>query len=250
MAEEGTFCTNADVIKKAGAGANATAISEAYTNEFIKQAEGRICCLVRSDLVTNYSTLNTPTKKLLREAASNLAAIYCIQYQMSGYTSRVEAEDMVNILTYNYKTAVAIVTDERTMNYSDNTQTTASAENRQEITLTAGEALVNGNVCYLKTSDGKCWKADADAEATAKGLLIMATATIAADASGIFLIRGQQTISGHGFTTGAELYLSTTAGAMTATPPSGSANIIRIAGYPVSSSVILFDPDRTYIEHT
>ncbi len=45
-----------------------------------------------------YSGLNADVKLILEETVSNLAAIYCIQYDMSGYTSRGEAEDMISVL--------------------------------------------------------------------------------------------------------------------------------------------------------
>lgn len=118
MAEEGTFCINGDVEKKAGANASATSTAEAYTNNFIKQAEGRIMDMARSDLKTGYGTLNNETKELLREASSNLAAIYAIQYDMSGFTSRIEAEDMINILTFNFDAAMKILSDQKTITYS------------------------------------------------------------------------------------------------------------------------------------
>lgn len=248
MAEEGTFCVNADVVKKAGANVNAAATAEAFTNAFILQAEARIISLTREDLRTNYSSLNSAAKGLLREACSNLAAVYAIQYDMSGFTSRVEAEDMVNILTYNFKECMKIIADQKFVGFSDSATTrSAIVDSVMELSMVAGESLVNGDLCYLK-SDGKAWKTDADAESTAKGMIVMCTETLAADATGTFLVRGSNTIAGHGFTTGAELYLSTTAGAMTATPPSGTGDIVRVIGYALNSTTILFDPDRTYLE--
>ena len=119
MAEEGTFCINADVIKKAGANVNATAITEAYTNVFIKQAEGRIMVAARADLKSGYAALNFEFKELLKEATSNLAAIYTIQFDMSGFTSRIEAEDMINILLFNFRESMKIISDQKAITYSD-----------------------------------------------------------------------------------------------------------------------------------
>ena len=111
--------------------------------------------------------------------------------------------------------------------------------------LTAGESVVAGNVCYLK-SDGKFWKTDADAVATSKGMLAMSLDTISADATGTFLIKGSYTTSG--LTAGSEYYLSTTAAALTDTAPSGTGDIVRIAGYAISTTRLYFNPDGTYIE--
>lgn len=103
MAEEGTLCNNADVLKKAGANANSTATAEAYTNVFIKEAEGYICAITGYDWKTNYATLSTVGKELLRDIASSLAAIKAINYDMSGFTSRTEAQTMIDV---NYSMAV------------------------------------------------------------------------------------------------------------------------------------------------
>ena len=115
----------------------------------------------------------------------------------------------------------------------------------QEIELTAGESLVSGDLCYFK-SDGKMWKADADAVATSKGLIAICVDTISADASGTFLLKGEYTTSG--LTTGDELYISTTAGDWTDTAPSATLDIVRIIGYALSTTFLYFDPDKSYIE--
>lgn len=120
-----------------------------------------------------------------------------------------------------------------------------SALNAINETLTAGESVVSGDLCYLK-DDGKMWKADADAEATADTMLGLATASISADATGNFLIKGRHTTSG--LTVGALQYVSTTAGALTETAPSASGDIVRIAGSAISATVLYFDPDKTFIE--
>lgn len=114
-------------------------------------------------------------------------------------------------------------------------------------TLTAGESVVAGDICYLKAADGKYWKADASAEATAATKLAMATASISADATGTFLIYGVYTTTG---LTAGNYYLSETAGAMTATAPTTSGAIIRILGTAESTTKFFFNPDTTYLELT
>jgi len=98
MAEDGTLCINADVVKKAGTNANATAVAEASTNVLIKQAEGVVCAATQYDWVTNYATVTTRGKEVLRDATSSLAAMYVIQWDMSGYPSRIHAETMMDVL--------------------------------------------------------------------------------------------------------------------------------------------------------
>lgn len=100
-----TFCVSGSVLLKAGVGVN-SAISggtllngSAYAvDEWINQAESLINMITRVNYTDTYASLDNDKKKLLEEISSNLAGIYAIQYDMSGYTSRIEAEDMVNIL--------------------------------------------------------------------------------------------------------------------------------------------------------
>ena len=113
---------------------------------------------------------------------------------------------------------------------------------------TAGENLVTGNLCYLK-SDGKFWKADANAAATASSMLAIAIETINANNSGTFLIYGYYTTSG--LTVGDNYWISAaTTGTWvnTAGRPSGNADIIRYVGSAISATKFFFKPDSTWIE--
>jgi hypothetical protein len=60
-------------------------------------AEGTLCANSRYDWVTNYTSVSTIGKEFLRDVCSSLAAIYVINYDMSGYTSRVEAQVMLDV---------------------------------------------------------------------------------------------------------------------------------------------------------
>lgn len=99
----GTLCTLADAINKAGTNVNATAKNESLVSDFVRQAEGVINATTRFDWVNAYSGLTNQVKFLLNQVASDLAAIYMITYDMSGFTDRVEAETMINV----YREAVA-----------------------------------------------------------------------------------------------------------------------------------------------
>lgn len=117
MAEQGTLAINLNVVYEAGANHNTTYSAEAYTNYYIKKAEGKICLDTRYDWVTNYSSVSTIGKEALREAVSCLAAIAVIQQDMSGFTSRQEALTMVNILWARYSDIVKRIVGDN--NYKD-----------------------------------------------------------------------------------------------------------------------------------
>lgn len=113
--------------------------------------------------------------------------------------------------------------------------------------LTAAVSLVAGDLCYMNSA-GKMDKADASAEATCDTLIGMCLDTIAGDATGSFLLFGRWTTTG--LTAGANYYVSLVAGGITTTAPSGTGEIVRIVGTAISTTVLFFNPDRTYLEIT
>lgn len=117
--------------------------------------------------------------------------------------------------------------------------------------VTAGETVAFGNTVYFK-SDGKWWKTDADAEATAGpvkvGIVVVGGN---ADATITIMHNGKIREDDWNWTVGDELYLdTTTAGGLTATQPSGTDDVIRIVGYAQTADSIWFEPSKDYITHT
>ena len=110
MVDQGTLAATADIAKKAGANASTVSVAEAYTNVYVKEAEGRICLDTRYDWVTNYASVSTIGKEALREAVACLAAIDVINYDMSGFTTRQEALIMINVLWARYREVVNQIT--------------------------------------------------------------------------------------------------------------------------------------------
>ena len=115
-----TFCVSGAALIKAGAGISSTilAVSSAalIADEFcvdtwINDAESLINVLCRYDFITAYPSLTSGAKLILRGITSDLAAINCIGYDMSGYTSRVEAEDMINVLRDSALRGMSIIKD-------------------------------------------------------------------------------------------------------------------------------------------
>lgn len=116
MADNGIFCTQAEMLQKAGANVNstlnaATDVTFVYSNSFIGQAESEINVLSQYNWSDDYAGLNIDIKSILKEAASNLAAMYCIQYDMSGFSSRYEAETMLDVLRDGYLRCISILRD-------------------------------------------------------------------------------------------------------------------------------------------
>ena len=111
----------------------------------------------------------------------------------------------------------------------------------------AGENVAFPDLCYFK-SDGKFWKADADASATTEGELAIALESITADSSGEFLKLGYLRDDSWSFTVGAILYVSTTSGGITATKPTGIGDCIRRIGHAHAANIVWFGPDLFVLE--
>jgi len=98
-----TFCVSGAVIAKAGSGRNTDVDAlhvgtDLAIDTWITQAESEINTISLYNWTDAYAALNDDTKKILEGAASDLAAIYVINYDMSGYTSTNEAANMINVL--------------------------------------------------------------------------------------------------------------------------------------------------------
>ena len=113
MADTGIFATTAEVQRKVGAGASATSNTEAYINQYMTEAESEINVFTRHNWSDDYSGLDADKKGILKMVASNLAAIMVIAYDFSGYNSRVEAEDMINILRDAALRGMSILKDKK-----------------------------------------------------------------------------------------------------------------------------------------
>jgi len=89
----------ADTTNVAGfMGANVDAGFTATMQDLVGvYTEAFLCTLLKYDIVTNWASLNAVYKLLFSEYACRAIAIEAIKYDMSGYTSRVEAEDMINV---------------------------------------------------------------------------------------------------------------------------------------------------------
>ena len=120
MADTGIFATTLEVQNKAGANASATSNVEVYINDFMTQAEAKINVMTRFNWSDAYDGLNTDVKGILKEAASNLAAMYVIQFDMSGFTSRAEAETMLDVLWNGFLINISVLKDTKQQTFTNN----------------------------------------------------------------------------------------------------------------------------------
>lgn len=217
-----------------------------YTDE---RVDDRVATLVQNGTGISWAYSDaggtlTPTISLASFSTTNLSEGVNLYYTDERVDDRISALLVAGAgitLTYNDAGNALTIANELTPVPADLTASGPKA------LLTAGESLVFGDVVYVK-SDGKMGKADADAIATASSLF-MAIATIANDASGYFAMpRNFIRNDAWNWTVGGTIYLSTTAGGMTQTAPTGSDDVIQVMGVATHADRMFFDPQLVQIE--
>ena len=99
MADAGEWITDAEILKLCGTGASDTVKAADYFDSIIVRTEGIVNAATRYDWNTLTAvTLSDNVEGILAEATGCLAAIEGVTFDMSGYTSRIEAEDVINVL--------------------------------------------------------------------------------------------------------------------------------------------------------
>lgn len=112
MAETSIFASHAQIVRKAGSNANATATaSEAMINQFATEAESTINTLSQFNWSDAYAGLNVDTKAILMMAETTFGGNGLIAYDMGGYTSRYEAETMLDVNKDNFNVALSLLKD-------------------------------------------------------------------------------------------------------------------------------------------
>lgn len=111
-----TMADNNDVDPFCGANVNA-AFSDTMKDDSGLMAEAYICNLIRYDAVTNWATLGAVAKVTMTEFVSRFIAVQAIIYDMSSYTSRIEAEDMINTHMYRLKQCEKLLIDQKTITF-------------------------------------------------------------------------------------------------------------------------------------
>ena len=92
-----TIVTVAEMQFMAGENVDATGDVTANHQFLHDYAVGYLSNLVKYDILTNWASLTANYKFILTEWAARHAGMQLIAYNMAGYTSRVEAEDIINV---------------------------------------------------------------------------------------------------------------------------------------------------------
>jgi hypothetical protein len=137
---------------------------------------------------------------------------------------------------------VAYVTASQVSPWSATTTVTVDAPIAATTALTASEALTGGQVVNIWSSSGaKVRKANAtDDSKPAHGFVL---ANVSSSATATVYLPGQVITGLTSLTPGATYYLDTTGGAITATQPSTSGNLVQRVGMALSATTLLFQPE-------
>lgn len=122
MADAGQFAKDADILLRVGTKASATVKAAGWFDTIIKDQEAIINSATRFDWTAadQTTTLSTSVRGMLIDTGAALAAIEGITWDMSGFTSRVEAEDMINILRDIALRNLAILRDKKVQEFMIN----------------------------------------------------------------------------------------------------------------------------------
>lgn len=122
MANAGQFAQDADILLRVGTSASATVKAAGWFDTIILDCEAEINCASRFNWTAadTATTLDVAVRGLLIDAGACLAAIEGIIWDMSGFTTRIEAEDMVNVLRDRYLFILSILRDKKTQEFMIN----------------------------------------------------------------------------------------------------------------------------------
>lgn len=100
-----TLSTSEAMLDKAGTN-RSIACSGAILARFSDEAEGAICSETAYDWVANYASVSANFKPILSQAVAACSGNEIIKYDMSGYTSRAEAQTMLDVNIDTYKRCI------------------------------------------------------------------------------------------------------------------------------------------------
>lgn len=117
MAATSIMSTDDEMNAMAGENIDVTGWTDANKTAWGLQAESYLNNLTRNNYSDSYSGLNTNVKLILSEYVARYTAIAGIAYNMAGFTSRVEAEDMINIHLFRMNKIEKLLIDQKTVTF-------------------------------------------------------------------------------------------------------------------------------------
>lgn len=120
MAHTGIYATKAEIDIKVGASVDGTGYVEANINASAKQSESYINIISKKVWAIDaaaFTALSASVKYLLSEASACWIAIDYVNYDLNSYTTRYEAESMVNILWAKFHNLIFLLSEQDTIDW-------------------------------------------------------------------------------------------------------------------------------------
>ena len=222
-------------------GANITTVAS-DVGEFVSTASNVVTCVnyTRADggpvLIVNNSVDETKVKDAFVADFTEVVVASGDSFLLgdssdSGNTKRDTLQGVVDLV---YKLDATPDTDH-------------TANGPQTDTLNAGYGTAAMDLVYLN-ANGKWLEADADATGTSINLLGIALEAKTDGQAMLVALSGSFVRDDTwNWTIGLPLYVSGDLGAITATKPAGSSDIVRTVGYALTADVIYFNPSSDYV---
>lgn len=119
MADAGQFAQDDDILLRVGTNASATVKAAGWFDTIIIDCEAIINVFTRFDwsAADTTTTLDASVRGILVDTGACLAAIEGIIWDMSGFTTRTEAEDMINVLRDRAMMNMSILKDKKNQKF-------------------------------------------------------------------------------------------------------------------------------------
>jgi len=119
MVHTGIFATQSEIATRAGKNVSISGSTEIVINDFAKQSESIINTLTRRNWSDDYAAANEDVKRILSAASSAYCAKLMVPVDMSTYTTRVEAENIVSINRDDFLFLMNILLDQKAEDFMD-----------------------------------------------------------------------------------------------------------------------------------
>ncbi len=118
MAATSIMSTDAEMNAMAGENVDTTGWTDANKTAWGLHAECYINNLCRKNFSDIFSTLNVDVKYVLSEYVARYVAVCGIIYNTSGFTSRIEAEDMINVHLWRMEKLEELIKDQKFVTFA------------------------------------------------------------------------------------------------------------------------------------
>lgn len=118
MAATSIMSTDAEMTAMAGENVDATGWVDANKTAWGLQAESYINGVTRNNFSDSFAGLNVDVKQIFSEYVARYTAMAGIAYNMEGFTTRTEAENMLNIHIFRMRAIEKMLFDQKWVTFA------------------------------------------------------------------------------------------------------------------------------------